>query len=415
MKTRCIVILISLILLFNNQLFATGLSCGRSVGMAGAYTAVSKGAESVFWNPANLGFSSGSEKSLHLFSFGININNNSFNWGHYTRYNGKFLTTEDKETILGLIPSDGFDLKMDADVSAFNFSWGNFAFSLSGEGSSDLFLPKDPIEVLFFGNELNDTMLIENSDGEAYASLDIGFSYGRSILKRNEKELFCGGSIRYKKGLVYQKVKKTEGKLITLETGINGEGDFAVKSAQGGRGYALDLGFAMKYKGDWTFGISFFDLLNQIKWDKETEERGYQFRIDSLMAEDFDADSLVTELSYTDKIDPFVTKRPTSMRLGVAHQSPRLLWALDLRKGFGEGMGISKKIKASLGAEYKILSWLDILGGISIGGGEGITFAQGLGFNLGKYHLDMGMADHKGLWPTKSKGACFSISSGFLW
>jgi hypothetical protein len=383
--------------------------------MAGAYTAVSKDGESVFFNPANLGFSPQREKTLNLFALGININNNSFNWGHYARYNGKFLTTEDKEVILSLIPPEGFSLNLDADISALNFSWGSFAFTLSGEGASDLFLPKEPIELLFFGNELNDTLLIKNSNGEAYASWDMGFSYARSVLKLNEKELFCGGNLRYKRGLVYQKVEKAEGVLSTLETGIDGEGDFRVRSAQGGKGFALDLGLAMKYKSNWTFGLSFFNLLNRIKWDKKTEERGYEFRIDSLLAENFDMDSLVTELSYTKKINPFVTNIPVFMRLGVAHQSRRFLWALDLEEGWGEDMGVTKKVKASLGAEYRILSWLDISGGISIGGKEGITIANGLAFNLRKYHVDIGMANHKGLWPTKSKGVSLAISSGFLW
>jgi len=411
MKIRYTLILVILSLFSSAQLLASG----RSVGMAGAYTAVSKGAESVFFNPANLGFSTRSEKTLNLFSVGLNVDNNSFNWGHYTKYNGKFLTAEDKQNILNLIPREGFDLKSDVSFSALSFSWGNFALTFSGQGSSDLLLPKDPIQLLFFGNELNDTLLIENLKGEACASLDMGFSYGRSILKRNEKELFCGASIRYRRGLVYQKVKKAEGKLCTLETGINGDGDFAVKSAQGGKGFALDLGLAMKYKHDWTFGLSFFNLLNQIKWDQGTKERGYQFSMDSLLAENFDMDSLVTELSYTQDIDPFVTKSPTLMRLGVARQSKRFLWALDLEQGFGEGLGVTKKVKGSLGTEYGILSWLDISGGISMGGKEGITFASGLGFNLGKYHLDFGMANHKGLWPTKSKGVNLAIFSGFLW
>lgn len=411
MKTRCIIILTILCLFSNAPLLASGWS----VGMAGAYTAVSKGAESVFWNPANLGFSTQSEKMLNLFSFGININNNSFNWGDYTKYNGKFLTAEDKQNILDQIPAEGFNLKLDADITALSFSWGNFAFTLSGEGSSDLFLPKDPIQFLFFGNELNDTLLISNSNGEAYASWDMGLSYGRSILKRNDKELFWGANLRYQRGIVYQKVKKTEGELFTLETGISGDGDFKVKSAGGGKGYVLDLGWAMKYKSDWTFGISFFNLLNQIKWNKETEERGYQFRIDSLLAENFDTDSLVTELSYTKKISPFSTTTPTLMRLGMAHQSKNFLWAFDLEQGLGEGMGVSRKTKASLGIDYKVLGWLDILGGLSIGGKDGITLANGLGFKIENYHLDLSMANHKGLWPTKSKGVCFAISSGFAW
>jgi hypothetical protein len=411
MKAKCIVLLLLQILIFSTQ----SLASGRSTGMAGAYTAVAGGTEAVFSNPANLGFAAGSEKTLSLFSLAATVNNNSLGLADYTQYNGKFLTNEDKEAILNSIPSDGFDLNLDAHISVLGFSWGNLALTFSGKGSSDLLLPKDPIELLFFGNELYDTLLIEGADAEAYASWDMGLSYGRSILSREEKELFCGGNIRIIRGMVYQKVQKTEGELLTLETGINGDGDFMVKSAEGGKGYALDLGFAMKYKEAWTFGLSFFNLLHKIEWDKETKEKGYQFRVDSLLAENFDTDSLITELSYTQKIEPFTTGAPTLMRLGVAHQGKRRLWALDFATGFDDGMGVSKKLKASLGAEYRLFLWLDILGGLSIGGKEGISLANGLGFNLGKYHLDLGMANHKGLWPTKSKGVTLAISSGFSW
>ena len=411
MKTRCIIILVLHTLLFSTQ----SLASGRSVGMAGAYTAASRGTEAVFSNPANLGFSAWSQKTLSLFSVTATINNNSLSWGDYTKYNGEFLTDEDKEAIINSIPPDGFNFNADARIAVLGFSWGNCALTFSGKGSSDLILPKDPIKLLFFGNELSETLRIGNADAEACASWDIGLSYGRSILKRNEKQLFCGGNIRIIRGMVYQKVERTEGKLLTLETGINGDGDFAVKSAEGGKGYALDLGFAMKYKQAWTFGISLFNLLHQIKWDRDTKEKGYQFSVDSLLAENFDADSLVTEVSYTREIDPFVTRAPTLMRLGAAHQGKRLLWGLDLATGFDQGMGVSKKVRACWGAEYRILSWLDILGGISIGGKEGITLANGLGFNLGKYHLDAGMANHRGLWPTKSKGVSLAISSGFSW
>jgi hypothetical protein len=411
MKTRCVIILAILILFFSSRSSASG----RSVGMAGAYTAASKGTEAVFFNPANLGLSAGSEKTLSLFSVAAGINNNTFRWGDYNRYNGRFLNDEDKGAIINSIPPDGFSMKAEAHISVLGFSWGNYALTFSGKGSSDLLLPKDPIELLLFGNELSETLLIEGADAEACVFWDIGLSYGRSVLKRNEKELFCGGNIKIVRGLIYQKVEKTEGRLLTLETGIEGDGDFAVKSAEGGKGYALDLGFAARYKRAWTFGISFFNLLHQIRWNKDTEKRGYRFKVDSLLAENFDADSLITELSYTQEIDPFVTRMPTLMRIGMANESKKLLWALDLEKGLGEGMGVSKKVKASLGAEYKLLFWLDILGGISIGGEEGITFANGLGFNLGKCRLDLGVSNHKGLWPTKSKGFTLAISSGFSW
>jgi len=307
--------------------------------------------ESVFWNPANLGFSKGSEKSLMLFSLGINAYNNSFNLKQYNQYNGKFLTSEDKQTIL--------------------------------------------------------------ADGEAFASVNIGFSYGRSVWKKDKKEILCGINARYMHGLAYQKIKEARGEIFALETGVNGDGDFAVQSAEGGKGCGLDFGLALEYNDNWTFGLSFINLINQIKWGEKTEKRGYQVQIDSLLAENFDLDSLVIEDSYTEEIDPFTTQIPTLMHVGVAYQGKRLLWAFDVKHGFKEGMGISRKLRASLGAEYELLGWLDVRGGISIGGNEGVTVANGVGFKLGTYHLDLGIAMQKGLWPTRSKGINLAISNGF--
>ena len=83
MKAKCIVFLLMHILIFRTQ----SLGSGRSVGMAGAYTAVAGGTEAVFSNPANLGFAAGSEKTLSLFSVAATVNNNSFGLGDYTQYN----------------------------------------------------------------------------------------------------------------------------------------------------------------------------------------------------------------------------------------------------------------------------------------------------------------------------------------
>jgi hypothetical protein len=413
MKVRKIMLVFILILLTPPQLFASGLCSGRSLGMAQAYTSVARGVESVFWNPANLGFSKTSERNLMLFSLGANAYNNSFNLAQYNRYNGAFLTSEDKQTILDLIPPEGFDLSLNADVLALGLSWGNFAFTFSGKGTSNLSLPKDPIHVLFFGNEINDTIVISGSDGEAFASMEFRFSYGKSIWRKDEKEIFCGINAKYIRGLTYQKVKQAEGKVFALETGVNGKGDFAIQSAEGGKGYGLDFGLTLKYKENWTFGLSFFNLINQIKWNKGTEKRGYRVQIDSLLAEDFDLDSLIMEHSYTENIAPFATQMPITMQVGLAYQIKRTLLAFDLKQGLKNGMGETKKLSASLGADYAFLRWLALRGGISLKEDEGITIANGLGFKLNDYHLDIGIANQKGVWPTKSKGVCLAVSNSF--
>jgi hypothetical protein len=413
MKTKLVIIIITISLLTPEKLFAFGLSSGRSVGMAGAYTSVAKGVESPFWNPANLGFPSESKRSWRIFSLAINAHNNSLSLQQYNKYNGKFLTTEDKQKILNSIPAEGLNASLEGDVLAFGFSDGRYAFTISGRGTSYLLVPKDPIEVLFFGNEINDTILVSDTDGEAFASIDFGFSHGRSVWSKDERELFCGINARYIWGLFYQKVTEAEGEVFALETGVNGKGNFQIKSANGGSGYGLDLGLALRYNRNWTFGLSFMNLVSQVRWNKKTENKVYRMQIDSLSADDFDSDSMIIEESYTEGIGSFTTRVPILLHVGGAYQTERMLLSLDLKQGFEKGMGISEKLRASLGAEYRFTSWLDVRGGIGLGGDEGITVANGVGFKLGKYHLDLGMAVQKGLWPTKSKGVSLAISNGF--
>jgi len=402
------ILTLSLVLLVSASSFASELFSGRSVGMGGAYTQVARGVEAVFWNPANLGFCRGGEKSLMLASFGINARNNSFTLKHYNQYSGKFLTSEDKQTILSLIPSRGLALSLNADVLAVGVSWGNFALTVSGKGTSDLLLPKDPVRVLFFGNEINDTILLSGSDGEVFASVEAGLGYGRPIFKNSNRQVLWGINVRYIQGFFYQKMKKAEGGVFTLETGINGEGDFLIQSAEGGRGYGLDFGLALRYSEKWTFGLSLFNLLNRIRWDERTERRGYQVRIDSLLAENFDVDSLVTEHSYTETIPPFTTRLPTSVQAGIAYQGRKAILAFDIKKG-----GTKGKLSASFGTEYEILNWLKVRAGVSIKENQGMSFASGLGLVLGGYSLDLGVANQNGLWVTHSKGISLAISNRF--
>jgi hypothetical protein len=413
MRLLSIILAFSMALLGASDIGASASFSGRSMGMGGAYNQAARGVEAVFWNPANLGFSKSNEKDLMVLSAGFNAYNNALTLDQYNQYNGKFLTSQDKENILESIPSDGLNAAMEASVLGLGISWGNFALTFSGRGTSDLLLPKDPIEVLFLGNEINDTILFNDSDGEAFAALDFGLSHGRSVWSKGEREILCGITVRYVKGLFYQKVVESQGEIFALETGVTGGGDFAVHSANGGNGYGLDFGIALKYDHNWNFGLTFDNLIGSIKWNKNPEERGYTLEIDSLLAEDFDSDSLMVDESYTQTIDPFSTGIPTVIRLGAAYQSERSILTFDLKGALKQGMGTYKKLRASLGAEYIISRFFDLRAGFSLGGNEGITIANGVGLKAGIYQLDIGIAMQKGLWPTKSKGITLAISNGF--
>ncbi len=412
MRRMLIIVALSLLWLIPQDADASGSLSGKSVGMAGAYTQAARGVESVFWNPANLGFSRGSDRSLVVLSLGISAYNNAFTLNQYNRYNGEFLATDDKEAILQDIPADGFSGSAEASILGLGISWGNLAFTISGQGSSRLLFPKDPIEVLFFGNQINDTILLTNSDGEAYASADFGFSYGKTMWKHGEKAILCGLGVKYVRGLAYQEVIQSQGEMVTLETGITGQGDFAVRSAQGGNGYGLDLGITFRHNRKWSFGAVLANAMGAIKWNRRTQEKGYAFRVDSLLAEDFDVDSLVVDESYTRDIGSFTTHVPMLLRFGIGCQGARSLLTLDFEQGIKQGIGVSNKPKASVGAEYRISRLLALRTGLSVGGAEALEIACGLGLKRGGYHLDVGIAMQKGLWPTRSKAVSLAITNG---
>jgi hypothetical protein len=412
MKRMSIILALSLLWLIPKDADASGSLSGRSVGMAGAYTQAARGAESVFWNPANLGFSRGSDRNLEFLSLGVGAYNNAFTLSQYNRYNGEFLTTDDKEAILQDIPADGFSGSAEASILGLGICWGNLAFTISGQGNSRLLFPKDPIEVLFFGNQINDTLVFTDSDGEAYASADFGLSYGRMVWKDGEKAILCGLGVRYVRGFAYQEVIRSQGEMVVLETGITGQGDFAVRSAQGGNGYGLDLGITFKHNQKWSFGVFLANVTSTIKWNRRTQEKGYVFRVDSLLAEDFDVDSLSVDESYTRDIGSFTTHVPLLLRLGISRQSVRSLLTFDLEQGIKQGMGVSNQLKASVGGEYRISRLLALRAGLAVGGAEALEIASGLGLKQGRYYLDIGVAMQKGLWPTRSKAIKLAITNG---
>ena len=137
--------------------------------MAGAYSAIARGEESAHFNPANLGLSGGPIFSLSFLSLGLGLANNSFTVSDYNRYNGSYLSDKKKKTILGKIPSSGLSLDSRAKFGLLSLSYRNYAFFIEGSGTSKITLPRDPFELILYGNELNRAYIIGDVDGEVWA------------------------------------------------------------------------------------------------------------------------------------------------------------------------------------------------------------------------------------------------------
>lgn len=392
---------------------AAGFSNARTAGMAGAHLGLASGATAAYYNPANLGLSTHQQRGLLLAGVGVNVSNNSFTLDDYNTYNGALLTDADKRDILGKIPIDGFTLNADAEISAAGFSFGQYALTFSGYGASELNLGHDVVELFFYGNQLNDTISLEGMYGAAWSYASVDFTFGAPVYTMANRQLAAGFTFHYLKGLHIADVTRINGSASTLATGFEGSGELVARTAEGGAGYALDLGAALQLNRDYTVGISLKNFISSINWDQNAEENGFRFAFDSVNVQNSSSDSVVVTDEYTNALSGFKSSLPTTMRLGIANTTGKLLWAFDWEQGFKHAPGVSSKPQFSLGAEYSLINFLPLRAGYSLGGRFGSHFSLGSGLSFPFFYLDAAfLTSGGGTSAYGSKGARFAFSTG---
>ena len=163
MKTNGLILALALFLT-SGEAIATGYgdTQPRAMGIAGAYGAMARGVESIYWNPANLALKDGPRLSLPLdLGMFFVLENNSVSISDYNKYNGNFISDGDKDDIVGNIPGGG--LKFNTDVGFFLPFVGGVAFplpsglnsaiSLNVRGGVEGEVPRDMIDFLLKGNQ----------------------------------------------------------------------------------------------------------------------------------------------------------------------------------------------------------------------------------------------------------------------
>ena len=92
MKTNGLILALALFFT-SGEAVATGYgdTQPRAMGVAGAYGAMARGVESIYWNPANLALNDGPRLSLPLdLGMFFILENNSVSISDYNKYNGNF-------------------------------------------------------------------------------------------------------------------------------------------------------------------------------------------------------------------------------------------------------------------------------------------------------------------------------------
>ncbi len=443
MKIKGLILALAL-LLTGGEALATGYgdTQPRAMGIAGAYGAMARGVESIYWNPANLALSDSPKLSLPL-NMGLSfiMENNSISISDYNKYNGDFISDEDKDDIVGSIPGGG--LKFNTDVGlflpviggvAFPMPWGlssaiavNARLGLEGE------IPRDMIDLLLNGNQFaRNREAAGKSPGYDIAEWD-GQGWGLGVfswaiakpmmpasLKNFLSEFAVGATFKVMSG-GFGEVLRSDGGIETRVGGTDIDA-YAVTRVGGGVGFGLDLGATGVTKdGKTTVGLALMNLLDTMNWNIESQQDSVFVQASRLRALSFTGkagfDDIFDEYGSETEDSSFSLTLPAMLRLGATHRPiPKLTVSGQYDQAFSSGFGISSTPRLALGVEYRLVDWFPLSFGLSGGGRAGQSSAIGFGFgpfSAGRWRLTLmetGLVNRGGFLPGVAQGAGWSIN-----
>ncbi len=411
LKRRLVVFVLSALWGGLPPMEAAGQSSARSMAMSEASTGLASDIDAARYNPANLGLDGYRQNGLELVGIGVDIANNAFTLDDYNKYTGSFLTEADKDYLLSHVPRAGLTVVADVEATALAAALGSFVFTTSAVGLADVNLSRDVLDLILNGNSLADTIGLTGSYVDAVAYVASGLSYGVPIYTVGTRQLAVGGTLKLIRGLGVEKLVELNGMVSTLESGLAGNGSLIARTATGGWGYACDVGAAFRINDSYTAGVRVKNLLSSVSWTKRAEEHGYLFSFDTMTVDNMDEDYVVSE-DYRRSIPSFSTSLPSTVNIGLANTSGKLLWAIDVEQGFRRAAGSSSKPRLSAGLEWWPWNCLPLRTGFAAGGNRNTSLSFGTGAHLGPMYIDAAVVTGMMPSPYATKGLNVAFTTG---
>ena len=424
------ILIITLMLLPLAVYSQTGLNA-RSMGMAGAYQSMSRGAEVCRWNPANLFLPQSPKFTMDFASPAISLGNNSINLDLYNSYFSKDYFDEHgswdqnaKNDILSYFDND-FSGFSNFQATALAFSYEQYAFAWNYFSYSNIHFPQDLVRVPLEGLS-TDAYYFNDIDGEAIAGAEIAFSTAKVLHPDWEllSHFSVGATFKYLVGMSYFKVNSAEATVISNQDSAFIDGNYNLyfsyppdDRGKAGDGVGLDLAAAGMIGDKITLGLTISNLVGTINFGEIEEIQGTIYlnepglNIDEL--DDFEdyLDSIaVTE--DTVFISPEIVRYilPKSFLLSANYRwKPWMIVEADYHQGLNNVAGGTTTPRLAVGTEIRYLPYLPVRLGFALGGLQGTTLAAGIGLDLKHYRLDIAVAGQRGLFD-KSKGINIALS-----
>jgi hypothetical protein len=435
--------------------------------VAQSYTALARGPEAVFWNPANLALRGSPRFQWNLLSVpfipSLVVENNSWSVKTYndnftssnkavSPYTGAkyYLDDAAKSKVLGDIPSSGLRFNLDLEPMlalgipinggvAFPMPWGlNSAVALGFSAGVEGEMPKDMVELILKGNEFDRQYDIAKWDGSGWVVGSLNWAAAKPWMPARFKpyldEFAVGGTLKLVSG-GYAEVKRSNGGFLVRPQGANLDA-YLVTQTGGGMGYGLDLGVAgVTRDRKITFSAGLLNFLDVMSWGSKL---GIEARQDSVFAkasdlrvtraldpdtksiqdvlenDDVDGDG---DIDYNQKISEqsFSRSLPAMLRIGGTYQlQPKLLILGNWDQAFSSGFGSKTTPRISAGLEYRLVDWFPARFGMSLGGrGASTSIGTAFGpFTMSRVQLrllDWAWVFRGGLLPGYSKGMAVAV------
>lgn len=240
----------------------------RAFSMGGAMVAGARGHEAIFINPANLGLLGSPGWSLGLAGVsagalfeGITADDAS----DFIDYDE--LSSEERTALLAGIPDDGARLALDARGPVAALQVGPFAAGVAFAVMGGHSVSRDIVELLLEGYEEGRTdYSTADTRGDRVSFTDFAVAYGTSTGR-----VSWGVTGHYLHGGVLERTWMTDPRIDLLEQDI--AIDYYGVRAEGGSGFALDLGMSYQPHHSVTLSATVASAYSHLGWSDDLRLR----------------------------------------------------------------------------------------------------------------------------------------------
>ncbi|MBC8089681.1 MAG: hypothetical protein H7Z40_20655 [Phycisphaerae bacterium] len=381
-----------------SQAAAAQIPAANAAGfsMAGNYTAVARGYDAIAFNPANLAL--GQPKQFGLSLFAVNVSNgiNPISLSDLKAHENVLIPAATRESWLQEIGSGRQTGAMAGGVSLVALNVRSFGLQVGVVGAGEVNLNQDAAEALLFGNagRTGSAKDFNFSGSNANGSLfGVGaVSYGFPVRSNGRgDQLTFGVTAKYVRG--FAAARAADNGSVTTADQISVEFPVIYTDSNhignAGSGFGVDLGLSWAKSGT-TYSVTARNVVNTFAWSPDAfTSRAGGFRFDGVNNNsNFDeapyssAPAAMRSAFEAEKFRP-------ELAAGVAHHFGKLLLTADGSQRFGDGIDLSPKMRAGIGAEYTGLSVLALRGGVAAIT-DGFQGAAGVGLRVGTFELSVG-------------------------